>query len=111
MRLIVDICLKKAQKGGFEPRRREGARRGKGATEGTEGASRVLRGNSLWITTGCALSERVPSGPVGCDPATASPGEAWFQGTAVGVRGGKNTKIYWMGLCPLEASFFGPNPP
>ncbi len=43
-----------------------------------EGASRESLCDSLWIKTGCALSEQAPSGPAGFDPATLSPCEAWF---------------------------------
>ncbi len=45
---------------------------------GVEGAWRVLRGNTLWIKTGRALSKRASSGPASFDPATLSPCEAWF---------------------------------
>ena len=41
-------------------------------------ASRESLCDSLWIKTGCALSERAPSGPAGFDPATSSPCEALF---------------------------------
>ena len=37
-----------------------------------------VAGNTLWINTGCALSEQALSGPDGFDPATSSPCEAWF---------------------------------
>ncbi len=45
---------------------------------GVDGVSRVLRGNTLWIKTGCSLSEQAPSGSACFDPATSSPCEAWF---------------------------------
>ncbi len=47
------------------------------AISAVEGASRVLRGNTLGIKAGCALSKRASSGPTRLDPATLSPGEAW----------------------------------
>ncbi len=41
-----------------------------------EGASRESGDDSLWIKTGCALSEQAPSGSASFDPATLSPCEA-----------------------------------
>ncbi len=40
---------------------------------GGGGALRVLRGNTLGIKAGCALSKRASSGPTRLDPAPASP--------------------------------------
>ncbi len=45
---------------------------------GVDGASGESRCDSLWIKTGRALSERVPSGPDCFDPATLVCGEACF---------------------------------
>ncbi len=91
MRLIVDICLKKAQKGFWTTKGRRSTkfflqdlqddpfgRLRAGRISSVEGALRVLRNNTLGINAGCALSKRASSGPAGFDPATLSPCEAWF---------------------------------
>ena len=43
-----------------------------------EGASGVLRGNTLWIKTASAFVVRAPAGQIRLAPATLSPCEAWF---------------------------------
>ncbi len=62
---------------------------------GVEGALRVLRGNTLGIKAGCALSKRASSGPTRLDPATSSPCEAWFGSEFRGqVARGRGTAEY-----------------
>ena len=68
----MDICLKKAQKGDFEPRRNEGAR---------SFFYRIFRMVRIFAV------------------------EGGFAGVALRLPVDQS----W--LCPLEASFFGPNPP
>ncbi len=68
-----------------------------------EGASRVLRGNTLWIKAGCALSKRASSVPTRLAPATSSPCEAYSY--YFKEEREKNTKIYWMG--PGKCLAFG----
>ena len=57
-----------------------------------EGAWRELRGNTLGIKAGCALSKRASSGPTRLDPATLSPCEACFRSESrIQESGGKDT--------------------
>ena len=63
---------------------------------GVDGALRVLRGNTLGIKAGCALSKRASSGPTRLAPATSSYGEAWF-----GVKEAPGMRVVW-GTPPVE---------
>ena len=57
---------------------KEGGKLSADFAESADGALRVLRGNTLWINAGCALSKRASSGPIRLDPATSSPCKAFF---------------------------------
>ena len=68
-----------------------------------EGALRVLRGNTLGINAGCALSKRASSGPIRLDPATLSPCEAWFgsgfrrqESGGIWIEGGAQRRGLWL---------------